>query len=377
MIKTRAAVLREMERPRPYAGSRPLTLEEIELDPPGTGEVLVELAAAGLCHSDLSVINGSRPRPLPMVMGHEACGVVREVGRDVSTLKTGDHVVFSFVATCGHCLPCLSGRAPLCEPAARANTSGTLLNGSRHFTDANGDRLHHHQAVSGYSELTVTTPESLVRIDPDIPLDVAVLFGCAVMTGFGAVVNTARVAPGTSVAVFGLGGVGLSTIMGAAAAGAWPIIAVDPIAAKLDLARRAGASHTVDASKDSAVEAVRTLTDGGAETVFEAVGSAKVLGDAFAATRRGGRTVTVGLPNPAHQLSIPAVTVTAEERVLMGSYMGSCVPARDIPRFLNLYRAGRLPAELLTSRKIKPEQLNEGFDALDRGEVARQIVEFR
>ena len=177
--------------------------------------------------------------------------------------------------------------------------------------------------------------------------------------------------------MFGLGGVGLSTVMGAAAAGAWPIIAVDRIASKLDLARRAGASHVVDATKDNAVDAVRTLTGGGAETVFEAVGSAQVLSEAFAATRRGGRTVTIGLPNPAPQLSIPAVTLTAEERILMGSYMGSCVPARDIPRFLNLYRAGRLPAELLTSRKITPEQLNEGFDALDSGEVARQIVEFR
>ncbi|HWN96623.1 MAG TPA: zinc-binding dehydrogenase, partial [Methylomirabilota bacterium] len=223
---------------------------------------------------------------------------------------------------------------------------------------------------------TVAARESLVKIDADIPLEIAVLFGCAVMTGVGAVVNTAKVSPGTSVAVFGLGGVGLSAILGVRVAGAWPIIAVDRLAPKLELARQCGATHTVDASQADPIAAVRDLTGGGAETAIEAVGSEQVIAQAYAATRRGGKTVAIGLPHPSRQLTIPAVSLIAEERQLLGSYMGSCVPQRDIPRFLNLYRAGLLPVQLLKSREIKLDQVNEAFDALDRGEVARQVIRF-
>jgi len=197
-----------------------------------------------------------------------------------------------------------------------------------------------------------------------------------VMTGVGAVVNTAKVSPGTSVAVFGLGGVGLSAILGARVAGATPIIAVDRLAPKLELARQCGATHVVDASRTDPVAAVRDLTSGGAETAIEAVGSEQVIAQAYAATRRGGETVAIGLPHPSRQLTIPAVSLIAEERQLLGSYMGSCVPQRDIPRFINLYRAGLLPVELLKSREIKLDQVNEAFDALDRGEVARQVIRF-
>ena len=192
-MKTQAAVLYEMERPAPYAQSRPLQIEELELAAPGHGEVLVEIAAAGLCHSDLSVINGSRPRVMPMVMGHEASGVVREVGPGVRELSAGDHVVFSFVPVCGHCLPCSTGRAALCETGAKSNGAGTLLTGSRRFSKKSGDTLHHHLGVSGFSHFTVAAQESMVKIDPALPLDKAALFGCAVMTGVGAVLNTARV----------------------------------------------------------------------------------------------------------------------------------------------------------------------------------------
>ena len=373
-MKTMAAVLSVVSNPRPYAESKPLDIEELELAPPGPHEVLVEIAAAGLCHSDLSVINGARPWPLPIALGHEAAGVVREPGSSVDDLSPGDHVVFSYVPVCGRCTMCQNGRGNLCERGRAANLAGTLLSGARRFRRSNGTHIHHHLGVSGFSKFTVAARESLVKIDADVPLDIAVLFGCAVMTGVGSVVNTAKISPGTSVAVFGLGGVGLSTVMGARAAGAWPIIAVDTLDAKLQLARCCGASHTILAIADDPVSAIKDLTNGGAETTFEAVGSAKVLEQSYAATRRGGKTVAVGLPHPSHQLSIPAVSVTAEERQLLGSYMGSCVPQRDVPRFINLYRAGILPVDLLKSREIKLEKINEGFDALDRGEVARQVI---
>src|SRR5688572_29443917 len=248
-MKTKAAVIRAMEKPEPYTHSRPLTVEECELSSPGPGECLVEVAAAGLCHSDLSVMNGSRPRVMPMVLGHEASGIVREVGEGVTEFAVGDHVVFSYVPVCGRCAECASGRGAMCERGAEANVAGCLLGGHRRFTDAHGHALHHHLGVSGFSRYTVASQYSLVKIDPDVPLEKAALFGCAVMTGVGAVVNPAKVEPGASVAVFGMGGVGLSAVMGARAAGAHPIIAVDTLASKLDFATKAGASHTVDASK--------------------------------------------------------------------------------------------------------------------------------
>ncbi len=375
-MKTRAAVLYEMGKPMPYQETRPLSVEDVELEGPGPGEVLVEIAAAGLCHSDLSVIDGSRPRPLPMVLGHEAAGIVREVGPGVHDLKPGDHAVFSFVPMCGRCLYCATGRPVLCENGNRANVAGVLLSGARRFRNAAGQALYHHLGVSAFSQFTVAAQESLIRIDPEIPLEKAALFGCAVMTGVGAVVNTARVEPGMSVAVFGLGGVGLSVVMGARLAGAYPIIAVDILPAKLDLARQAGATHVVNARETDPVEAIRDLTGGGAHYAFESVGSERVLVQAYQATRRGGTTITIGLPHPERLFSVPAVSIVGEERTIKGSYMGSAVPRRDLPRFLALYQAGMLPVDLLFSRAIRLEAINEGFDALARGEVVRQVVRF-
>ena len=375
-MKTRAAVIRQMELPRPYSKSLPLSIEEVELDGPKEGEVLVQVAGAGLCHSDLSVINGSRPRPVPMVMGHEAAGIVRDVGPGVKDLKPDDHVVFSFVPCCGGCSMCAVGRAPLCEPAYEAAITGQLLNGGRRFSVPGGEEINHHQGVSGYSEFTVAAPESLIKIEKSYPIETATLFGCAIMTGVGAVVNTAKVQPGTTTAVFGVGGVGLSVVLGLKLVGAYPIIAVDTLMNKLDLAKQAGATHLINASEVDPVSALRDLTGGGATDVFEAVGSEKALAQAYAATRKGGRTITVGLPSPESELRIPALSIVAEERQLLGSYMGSCVPKRDIPRFLELYREGRLQVDVLNSRFISLDQVNEGFDALDQGEVARQIIKF-
>ena len=375
-MRTQAAVLYALAQPRPYAASQPLAVEEVELEGPGTGEVLVELVAAGLCHSDLSVIDGSRPRPLPMVLGHEAAGIVREVGPGVSDLRPGDHVVFSFVPMCGRCFYCATGRPALCERGNRANMDGCLLNGRRHLRTAQGDPIHHHLGVSAFARYSVAVQESLIAIDPSVPLERAALFGCAVITGIGAVINTARVEPGAAVAVWGLGGVGLSVVMGARLAGAWPIVAIDLLESKLELACRLGASHTVNAAPGDPVAAVRDLTGGGAHYSFEAAGNEQVLIQAYRATRRGGTTVTVGLPSRERLFSVPVLSITSEERTIKGSFMGSAVPRRDIPRLLALYQAGLLPVELLVSRTIGLEQINEGFDALASGEAVRQIVRF-
>lgn len=378
-----AAVLHEMGRPTPYAASQPLSIEQLTLADPGPGELRVRLRAAGLCHSDLSVIDGSRPRPTPMVLGHEAAGEVIALGPDTQGFALGDHVVFAFVPSCGHCRPCAEGRAALCEPGAAANSAGTLLAGQRrwHAGDGDGDsdsdsERHHHLGVSAFAEETVVSARSAVRVDPDLPPEIAALFGCAVLTGVGAVVNTAGVRLGEGVAIFGLGGVGLAALLGARAMGAHPIIAVDKIGSKLALAHELGATHTVDASVEDPVAAIRSITDGGANHALETVGSAAVLAQAYRATRRGGTTVTVGLPDPAQQLQIPAVSLVAEERTLRGSYLGSSVPTRDIPRYVALYQAGRLPVDRLLTHRLALAEINTGFDRLAAGEAVRQVIVF-
>ncbi len=374
-MRTKAAVLRELGLPRPYTDSAPFSIEEVELADPGPHEVLVRIGAAGLCHSDLSVVDGSRPRPMPMVLGHEAAGTVEAVGSGVRDLAVGDRVVFSFIPMCGRCAPCLTGRPVLCEPGTVANLEGTLLGGVRRLADRAGAPIHHHLGVSAFAEHAVCSDASLVKIGPELPFAEAALLGCALLTGVGAVVNTAHAGPGTSAAVFGLGGVGLSVVMGAAMAGCHPIVAVDMVADKLERARRLGATHTVAAGADAVGEVVE-LTAGGAEFAFEAVGSAAVLAQAYAATRRGGTTVTVGLPAPEQMLSISAISLVAHERRLLGSFMGSSVPQRDIPRLIALRRAGALDLDALTTGHIGLDEINAGFEALASGEAVRQVVMF-
>jgi Zn-dependent alcohol dehydrogenase len=370
-VKVRGAVLREMGLAKPYSESHPLAIEELELDPPGEGELLVRVRAAGLCHSDLSVIDGSRPRVMPMVLGHEAAGEVVDTGPSTPGFAPGDHVVLAFVPTCGECIPCLSGRAALCEPGAAANTAGTLLSGERRWHEG----FHHHLGVSAFADHIVVSAHSAVKVDDGLPFEIAALFGCAVLTGVGAATNSAQIGADDRVAIFGLGGVGLAALLGAVLSGAGTIVAVDLVPEKLELARELGATHVVQAGENALGE-VREATDGGADKVLETVGSARVLGDAYAATRRGGTTVTVGLPHPEQMLSIPAVSLVAEERVLKGSYLGSCVPKRDIPRFIDMYKAGRLPVDRLLTHKLALDELNEGFDRLAAGQGVRQAVIF-
>ncbi|GJD51530.1 Putative alcohol dehydrogenase D [Methylobacterium crusticola] len=372
-MRVRAAVLHHAPVARPYATSRPLTIETVDLAPPGPDEVLVKIAGAGLCHSDLSVINGDRQRPVPVALGHEASAVVEECGPGVADLARGDHVVMSFVPTCGGCMPCREGRGALCEPGNAANGLGTLLSGARRIR-CDGVEVHHHSGVSAFGEYAVVSRRSIVRIDPEIPLLEAALFGCAVMTGVGAVVNTCGVRMGQSVAVVGLGGVGLSALLGAVASGAGRVVAVDLSEDKLRIARELGATDTYLASDPDAVAQIRSATQGGVDHALEMAGSVKAFDTAYRITRRGGTTATAGLANPSQVLTLPPVGLVGEERVVRGSYMGSCVPARDIPRYIALYRQGRLPVDKLMTGTLTLDAINEGFDRLDQGQAIRQVI---
>ena len=373
-MRARAAILKQSGLSYPYAQSKPLHIETITLAPPGPDEVLVRIAAAGLCHSDLSVINGDRPRPTPLALGHEASAIVEECGANVHDLQRGDHVVMSFVPTCGHCAMCSDGRAALCEPGNFANAQGRLLSGASRITCDDGV-VNHHCGVCAFSEYSVVSRRSIVKIGQDIPLTHAALFGCAVMTGVGAVMNTCDVRAGQSVAVIGLGGVGLSAILGAVACGASKVVAVDLDDRKLQFARELGATHTFNAKDPDCVAQIRDVTGGGVDAAIELAGSVKAFENAFAMTRRGGISATGGLPHPDSRVSLPAVMMVAEERQVRGSYMGSCVPTRDIPYYIELYRSGRLPVQKLMTSTGPLDTINEHFDLLHRGDVVRHVID--
>ncbi|KRC61671.1 alcohol dehydrogenase [Agromyces sp. Root81] len=367
----RSAVLRAQGAARPYAESRPLAIEPLDVAAPRPGEVGVRIERASLCHSDLSVVNGSRPRPLPMALGHEAAGIVEAVGDGVDGIAVGDHVVLVFVPSCGDCRECRSGRPALCSRAAEANGSGELLHGASVLTDAAGAPVNHHLGVSAFAEYAVVAAESLVVIDRDVPFDIAAMFGCAALTGMGAVFNTADVRPGQSVIVFGLGAVGLAAVMAAAQIEDVTVIAVDPNTDKHELALRAGANAV--AAPDGAAALVAELTGGGIDVAIEAVGSARVMGACLELLARGGALVSVGLPHPEQELAVPALQFAGAGKRLLGSYMGDAVPARDIARYVELWRAGRLPMELLHTDTVPLAEINESLDALADGRVIRRL----
>ncbi len=372
-MKIKAAVIRQIGLPQPYAQSKPLRIEEVDLDAPGEREVLVRVKAASLCHSDLSTINGDRPRQMPMVLGHEAAGEVVECGPGVHDLKPGDHVVMVFAPSCGECIACQEGHPGRCEPGQQANGAGTLLGGSIRLSQ-NGQPVYHHVGVSAFAEYAVVNRGSLVKIDASLPFDEAALFGCAVLTGVGAALNTAQVFPGARVGVVGLGGVGLNALFGAKVAGASRIVAIDIHDDKLELAKQLGATDTVNAKDADAIQKVKDLTNGGVDFGLEMAGSVQAMELAYRITRRGGTTVTAGLPHPDARWQLQHVNLTAEERTVKGSYVGSCVPPRDMPRYIDLYRKGMLPVNKLMSDRISLDQINEGFDNLASGHTVRQIV---
>jgi alcohol dehydrogenase len=374
-MKMTAAVLYEQGLPRPYASSAPLKLETVDLDGLGEGEVLVKVAGAGLCHSDLSTIDNSRPRTLPAVLGHEGAGVVAEVGRGISDLKPGDHVVFIFVASCGKCRNCARGRPNVCLTWPEMRNRGALLTGGQRLS-RNGKPVAHYSGISCFAEYAVVARSSLVKIDSSVPLADAAMFGCAVQTGVGAAVNTARVRPGDVVAVVGLGGVGLACMLGARVAGAQRIIAVDLSDAKLGLARQLGATDTFNAADPDCAAAIRAATGGGVDYAFEMAGSIHALALATDLLARGGSVITAGLSPAAATYPLGHSGLVGDEKAIRGSYMGSCVPERDVPAFIELYKQGRLPIDRLKSGTLPLADINAGFDRLADVAAVRQIVVF-
>jgi len=372
-MRMTAAVMYEQGLPTPYVESQPFRIEEVELEAPGEGEVLVEVKAAGLCHSDLSVVAGLRKRTLPTVGGHEGAGIVREVGRGVHGLEPGDHVVMTTASGCGHCRPCTERRPVLCDNVNVARAQGMLPNGARRLS-RNGQPVYHYSGISSFAQYSVTAPSALIKADKSVPLDVAAMFGCAVVTGVGCVLNAARVRPGQDVAVFGLGGVGLNSVMAAKISGASRIIGIDINETKFPLAEELGCTDTVLATDPEIVTKVGDLTGGGVDFSFEISGSKAAMKTAYAITRKGGEVVCVGLGSATDLYEYPHAGLVAEEKVFRGSLMGSSVAERDIPLYLKFFSEGRLPVDRLKSGTMGFDELNDNLDALDRGSVLRQIL---
>jgi alcohol dehydrogenase len=372
-MKMTAAVMYEQGLKRPFSISKPLKIETVDLDGPGEGEVLVQIAAAGLCHSDLSAIKGLRPRAVPAVVGHEAAGIVVETGSGVTKFRAGDHVVMVFVASCGHCAYCTSGRPNLCQSSWKARAEGTLQGGSRRL-HVNGRPLNHYSGISCFAEYAVVSQNSIVKITKELPLTLAAIFGCAVITGVGAVLNTARDVAGKSMAIVGLGGIGLSALLGAVLGGAKTIVAIDVKQAKLELAGQFGATHVFLATDPDCAARVREATDGGVDYAMEMAGSIPAMNLAYSIGRRGSTTICAGLPPHDSAFAVSPAQMVSDERVIKGSYMGSSDPQRDIPLLVREFAGGRLPVDRLLTDQLSFEQLNEGFDKLDDGEAVRQVL---
>jgi Zn-dependent alcohol dehydrogenase len=361
----RGAVLERIGAPRRYAESQPITIADLDLAPPGDTELLVRIEAAGLCHSDLSVVDGNRVRPVPMLLGHEAAGIVERVGAAVADVTVGQRVVMTFLPRCGDCSACATDGLAPCIAGSAANGTGSLLAGGTRLT-RDGTEVLHHLGVSAFATHAVVDRRSVVPVDRDVPPVVASLLGCAVLTGGGAVLNAGRPTPGQTVAVVGMGGVGMAAMLTALAHDEVRVVAVDQVPDKLERARALGAHEAYAPDR---------VGDLKAEVVIEAAGHPSALETAIGLTAPGGRTVTVGLPRPDARISLSPLGFVAEGRSLIGSYLGSAVPARDIPRFVELWRSGRLPVEALVSSTIELDQINEGMDQLADGQAVRQIIE--
>ncbi|HEV7611022.1 MAG TPA: Zn-dependent alcohol dehydrogenase [Steroidobacteraceae bacterium] len=368
MAKTaRAAICRELDKP--------VVVERITVDSPHRGEVMVKLAACGVCHSDLSATNGTIALKLPLILGHEAAGEVIEVGEGVEDLALGDHVISSFIYMCGKCRFCAMGRPVLCLNQGRALT--TLPDGTLRTRDAQGNALNIFSGCGVMAEYATLSVENVVKIDSTISLACAALVGCAVTTGVGAVFNTARVVPGSSVAVFGCGGIGLNVIQGARIAGAVRIVAIDTLPAKLEMAKQFGATDTLQSKPgEDLVKPIKKLTNGGADYAFECVGSGELAALAYRAIGRGGIAVVVGVAKPSDSTSVRTMTLPFEEKTLTGSYYGSCVPRVDFPRLLALYMAGRLKLEELITHRYTIEESAQAFADLEPGKNARGVIVF-
>lgn len=367
-MRITGAVLRTMNAPRPYAKSRPLDVTEVDLDEPGPGEVLLKMTAAGLCHSDLSVVNGNRPRPLPMLLGHEGAGVVEAVGDGVTEFAPGDHVVTVFLPRCGKCANCKTdGKLP-CIPGTASNNAGYLpFEGNICRLHENGAEIKHHLGVSVFATHAVVNQVSIVKVGADVPPQIAAPLGCAVLTGGGAVLNAGKPGPGDDIMVVGLGGVGMAALLTALSVGTGEVIGVDANPDKLTRAKELGATQVYTPEDLRGIKA---------PVVVEAAGHPKAFETAYRATAVGGTTVTVGLPAPGSLAQIDPLVLTAEARTVVGSYLGSAVPTRDIPKYEQMWRDGTLPVEELVSGTLHLDDINEALDTLADGRAVRQVILF-
>lgn len=354
----------------------PLEILDLHLDDPGPNEVEVAIAASGICHSDLSAQRGIVGIPRPVVLGHEGAGIVVRVGREVTSVREGDHVVLSWVPSCGQCRWCRRGEAYLCASGQRAADAGALLDGTTRLR--HGDTsVHQMSALGTFAERVVVPVQSAVRIRADVPLELAALVGCGVLTGMGAAMRTASITDGDVVAVFGCGGVGLNVVQGARLAGAERIVAVDTSQAKLELARRFGATDTIDATAADPVDALRELTAGiGVDVAFEAIGLPVTIGQALRAARRGGQTVLIGMPDRDATLPTRALGVVYGARTIRGCWYGSALPQQDVPRLLDLHDSGEIELRALISGEIGLDDVNHGLDDLERGTATRSVIRF-
>jgi NDMA-dependent alcohol dehydrogenase len=349
-----------------------LRVESLALAATRADEVVVKLAASGVCHSDLSVQQGKLPLPPPVVLGHEGAGIVEEVGRDVKTLRPGDHVVLSWVENCGRCHYCIAGRVHLCEGGMHSMMAGGEL-----VFEKDGTKIARMAGVASFAERTVVRASAAIKIPHDVPLDRACLVGCGVMTGVGAATNTARVRPGQTVAVYGCGGVGLNVVQGAALCGAARIIAVDLSPAKLELARVFGATDVVEAKDGNGPDRIRELTGGlGVDFAFEVIGVPAVIRQAFLSLKRGGKAIVVGVAPIGTEVSLPALMIPSDEKSIVGSLYGSANVQRDMPRLIELYQRGRLKLDELVSERIQLDDVNAAFTAMEEGRVARSVIVF-
>ena len=353
------------------ANNVPLEIEDVDIDSPGPGEVLVKTVASGICHSDLHVIEGGLPMPPPCVLGHEPAGIVEEIGEGVTDVVPGDHVIGCITSWCGVCKFCTGGRPYLCPTqfAGRPPEAKSRLS-------ANGDPIMQFANLSSFAEKMLVPQRSLVKIRDDMPLDRASLIGCGVTTGLGAALNTVNIPAGASVAIIGCGGVGLSALQGSRITGAGKIIAVDAQPWKFDIATKLGATDCVDASKDDPVAAVQALTGGGADFVFECIGLVPTVQQAVAMTGRGGTTVLVGVVPVTEMVPISAADLTLQEKNITGSYMGSNAFRFDMPKYIEFYLDGRLHLDEMISSRIKIEEVNDALDLMRQGEAARQVIMF-
>lgn len=367
-MKIHGAVLEEVGRAAPYAESVPLTISELELDEPQDTELLIRMEAAGVCHSDLSVVNGDRARPVPMLLGHEAAGIVESVGPEVQGIEPGQRVVMTFLPRCENCENCAEeGRLP-CTTGGAANAEGRMLSGGRRLSRGS-ESVHHHLGVSGFATYAVVDQATVVPVGSDVPPEVAAVLGCAVLTGGGSLLNAAKPGPTDTVMIVGLGGVGIAALLTAVGEGYKRIIGVDMAEDKHALAREVGAHevYTPQQLEEQGIKAHRVVECAGHQSAFET---------AFRATTPGGVTVTVGFPHPEATAAIPPAVITGEARTIVGSYLGSSVPKRDIPRYEQLWREGRLPVEKLITSHITLAEINHAMDDLAAGRAVRQIITF-